>query len=158
MKKRIIRVTKKQLNEMMLMEDGEITITDKVSPQGFAAAQNKSRTTGAQINVALGSTTNSNGGDGVEAKLDPNDTTTNTNNNINAAKQTGLETSFVAPIENFNDYNQMKAFSDKVSNTSGIDESKKISKGRLLEMKKEYLLKNSKTYEKKDFYNRGNRR
>ena len=53
---------------------------------------------------------------------------------------------------------QMKTFSDKVSNTSGIDESKKISKGRLLEMKKEYLLKNSKTYEKKDFYNRGNRR
>lgn len=157
MKKRVIKVTKKQLAEMLLREDGQITITDKVSPEGFAAAQAKSKSTGAQINVALGSTTNSNGGNGVETKLDPQDTSTNINNNIQAAKETGLETSFVSPIENFSDYNQMKTFSDKVSDTSGIDEAT-FKKGQILEARRTFLNRNAKTYEKKDFYNRGNRK
>ena len=144
---------------MLLREDGQITITDKVSPDGFAAAKEKSKSTGAQINVSVGTTTNSNGGNGVEAKLDPQDTSTNINNDVTAAKETGLETSFVSPIENFTDYNQMKTFSDRISNVSGVDESSSIyKKGKIVEARKSFLNTNAKTYEKKDFYNRGSSR
>lgn len=145
---------------MFLREEGQITITDKISPEGFAAAQQKSKSTGSQINVSVGTTTNSNGGNGIEAKLDPQDTSTNINKSVTDAKETGLETSFVSPIENFSDYNQMRSFSDRISNVSGVDEGtcRTFKKSEIKEARKKFLEQGAKTYEKKDFYNRGGRR
>lgn len=151
MKKHLIRITEEQFRK--LNEDGTITITDKLSPEGFEAAKAKSKSTGSQINVALGSTTNSNGGNGVEARLDPNATTSEFNNDINDAKESGLETTFVSPIENFSDYNQLQVTSDKVSDMSGIDESVCFTKSQIKEAKRKYLSNSGKAYEKKDLYN-----
>ena len=123
MKKRVIRITESQFRKLV-SEDGQITITDKISPEGFNAAKEKSKATGSQINVALGTTTNSDGGNGVEVRLDPNAPSTEFGKDIEDAKKTGLETTYVAPIENFGDYNQVRTTSDKVSNISGIDEGR----------------------------------
>ena len=151
MKKRLIKITEEQFKR--LNEDSQITITDKLSPEGFAAAKAKSKSTGSQINVALGTTTNSDGRNGVETKLDPNATTSEFNKGVNDAKQTGLETTFVAPIENFSDYNQLQTTSDRVSDMSGIDEKKCFTKAQIIEAKRQYLSNSGKTYAKKDLYN-----
>ena len=129
MKKRVIRITESQFRKLV-SEEGQITITDKISPEGFNAAKEKSKATGSQINVALGTTTNSDGGNGVEVRLDPNAPSTEFGKDIEDAKKTGLETTYVAPIENFGDYNQVRTTSDKVSNISGIDESREVRNGR----------------------------
>lgn len=151
MKKHLVHITETQFRR--LNEDGQITITDKLSPEGFDAAKAKSKATGSQINVALGTTQNSDGGNGIETKLDPNDTTSNFNKGIDDAKSTGLETTFVAPIENFSDYNQMKTTSDRVSDVSGVDENRCFTKAQIKEAKRKYLSNSGKTYAKKDLYN-----
>ena len=129
MKKHIIKITESQFKKLALLEDGgQITITSKSvqdSPQAFTAAKDKSKSTDAQINVALGTTTNSDGGNGVETVLDPKSTTTQFYNDIQNAKKTGMETTFVAPIEDFTDPSQVGKASSEVSNISGIDESRK---------------------------------
>lgn len=128
MKKHIIKITESQFKKLALLEDGgQITITSKSvqdSPQAFTAAKDKSKSTDAQINVALGTTTNSDGGNGVETVLDPKSTTTQFYNDIQNAKKTGMETTFVAPIEDFTDPSQVGKASSEVSNISGIDESR----------------------------------